>query len=202
MYNFTVEQGKTYLLRLVNGVMNDDMFFAIAGHNVTVVGQDAAYVKPVTTPFVMISPGQTMDLLLRADQSPAQPYYIVARPFYDSTPNFANFTTSAVLRYKLSGTNESSGTGRPPLFPVNLPNIRDRAAADGFTDRIRALATENYPINVPRNISERLFVTVSVNTIVCPDASCEGPRGNRLAASLNNVSFDIPSVDILQAYSR
>jgi laccase len=47
-----VDQDKTYLLRLVNAAMNRDFFFAISEHNLTVVGWDAAYVKPFTTGYV------------------------------------------------------------------------------------------------------------------------------------------------------
>ena len=53
-----VDQGKTYLLRLVNAVVSADMFFAIAQHDLTIVGTDGNYIKPVTTSYILISPGQ------------------------------------------------------------------------------------------------------------------------------------------------
>ena len=37
--------GKTYLLRIVNAAFNDELFFSIADHNLTVVDVDAIYVK-------------------------------------------------------------------------------------------------------------------------------------------------------------
>jgi laccase len=49
-----VEYGKTYLLRIINAVMNEEQFFAIAQHNLTVVGADGAYTKPITTNYIMI----------------------------------------------------------------------------------------------------------------------------------------------------
>ncbi|KAK8463143.1 hypothetical protein SEVIR_1G327050v4 [Setaria viridis] len=47
-----------------------------------------------------------------------------------------------------------------------------------------------------------MLVTIAVNEIACaPDEHCQGPRGNRLAASLNNVSFEAPrDTNILGAY--
>ena len=44
-YRMSVDYGKTYLLYIVNSVMNTDMFVAIADHNLTVVGWDGSYIK-------------------------------------------------------------------------------------------------------------------------------------------------------------
>ncbi|XP_075651316.1 laccase-15-like [Castanea sativa] len=194
-YKLTVEYGKTYLLRLVNAVMNEEMFFGIAKHNFTVVAHDGAYIKPVTTSYIMITPGQTMDILLTANQSPSQ-YYIAATPFFDSNAPFDSTNTSAILQYTGNYTLPSSIP-----YPT-LPNVTDKDAADNFTTRIRSLANAEHPINVPKNITTRIFIAVSVNQILCANASCGGPSGNRLAASLNNVSFVTPSIDVLQAYYR
>lgn len=190
-----MEYGKTYLLRLVNGIMNEEMFFGIAGHNFTVVTQDAAYIKPILTSYIMISPGQTMDILLTADQTPSY-YYIAASPFFDSNAPFDNTTTTAILKY----TNASA----PSSIPLpTLPFVTDKEAADNFTNQLRALASEDHPISVPQNFTERIIITVSVNQLPCDaNVTCGGPNGNRLAASLNNISFSTPTTDILQAYYR
>ena len=62
--------------------MNEEQFFGIAGHSLTVVGQDAAYIKPITTNYIMITPGQTMDILVTANQPPSY-YYIASHSFAD-----------------------------------------------------------------------------------------------------------------------
>ncbi|KAL6134767.1 hypothetical protein ACLB2K_066995 [Fragaria x ananassa] len=62
---------KTYLLRIINAVMNAELYFAIAEHTLTVVGMDGSYVKPIVTDFVMISTGQTMDILVTSKIQPA-----------------------------------------------------------------------------------------------------------------------------------
>ncbi|KAK1315084.1 Laccase-11 [Acorus calamus] len=54
-YALEVESGKTYLLRIVNAALNDELFFTIAGHNMTVVEIDAVYVKPFTTNTLIIA---------------------------------------------------------------------------------------------------------------------------------------------------
>ncbi|KAB1220709.1 putative laccase-9, partial [Morella rubra] len=178
-YHLSVESGKTYLLRLVNAVMNEEMFFGIANHNITVVGQDGAYIKPITTSYIMITPGQTMDILLTANQAPSY-YYMAATPFFDSGAPFDSSNTSAIIQYTGSYTPPAS-----PPYP-SLPNVTDLDAADNFTTRIRSLASAAYPVNVPKTIDTRIMIAVSVNQILCANASCGGPDGNRLAASLNN----------------
>ncbi|KAM7529699.1 hypothetical protein LguiB_033109 [Lonicera macranthoides] len=53
-----VESGKTYLLRIINAALNDELFFAVANHTLTVVEIDAVYTKPFTTQALLIAPGQ------------------------------------------------------------------------------------------------------------------------------------------------
>ncbi|EHA8587734.1 putative Laccase-14 [Cocos nucifera] len=197
-----VEHGKTYLLRVVNAAINNELFFAIAGHRLTVVGTDASYTKPFTTDFIMITPGQTMDLLLEANQpvtnSTNNRYYMAASA-YASAVNvtFDNTTTAAILEY-INGTSSSSIS---PQFPY-LPSYNDTDSATNFTANLRSLASKDHPVDVPQTIDERTIISVSVNEILCPDSSCEGPNGNRLAASLNNISFVPPPIDVLDAYYR
>lgn len=169
------------------------MFFGIAQHNFTVVAQDAAYIKPITTNYIMISPGQTMDILFTANQKPSY-YFMAARPFADTTAPSNNNATTAIVQY--------SGSYTPPLTPPfpDLPGITDKQAADNFTNQIRSLANSEYPINVPTKTDKSIFMAIAVNQIVCPGQSCGGPDGNRLAASLNNITFSTPTLDILTAY--
>ncbi|XP_072995105.1 putative laccase-9 [Typha latifolia] len=191
-----VHRGKTYLLRVINAAINNELFFGVAGHRLTVVGTDASYTKPFTTDYIMITPGQTMDLLLEANQEPNN-YYMAARS-YSSAANlpFDTTTTTAVLEY---ATDSNSNYSIPSSLPL-LPAFDDNDAANRFTAGLRSLASKDHPVDVPTTVDERMIITVSVNVISCPNNSCFGPNGNRLAASLNNVSFENPAIDILEAY--
>ncbi|KAJ0085539.1 hypothetical protein Patl1_07919 [Pistacia atlantica] len=73
-------------------------------------------------------------------------------------------------------------------------------AAQNFTKRIKSLANKEHPVNVPKNITTKIFIAVSLNSLLCPNSSCDTDSGDRTAASLNNVSFDTPQIDILEAY--
>ncbi|KAF3432671.1 hypothetical protein FNV43_RR23773 [Rhamnella rubrinervis] len=193
-FKLRVDHGKTYLLRLINSAMQDILFFSIANHSVTVVGSDGSYTKPFHTDYIAISPGQTFDLLLTANQ-PLHHYYMAAR-VYSAAPNaIDNTTTTAILQY-------NHGNYTAPSLP-NLPYFNDTNASVNFTNRLRSLADHEHQLHVPLNITTQLFFTLSVNTFPCQNNnnSCQGPNVSRLAASVNNISFVSPTINnILQAY--
>ncbi|XP_061943871.1 laccase-14-like [Populus nigra] len=193
-YRLKVNSGRTYLLRIINAVMNEEQFFGIAGHSLTVVGQDAAYIKPITTNYIMITPGQTMDILVTANQPPSY-YYIASHSFVDGAGiAFDNTTTTAIFQY-----NGNYSRPKPVPLPV-LPVFNDTAAAENYTSRVRGLASRDHPVNVPQTINRRLYITIALNFLPCTEATCNS--STRLAASMNNVSFAAKPIDILQAYYR
>lgn len=193
-FRMLVTKGQTYLLRVVNAAMNDELFFSIANHTLKVVGMDGSYIKPITTNYILITPGQSMDILLDANQTNSL-YYMAAAPYSTGTNvSFDNTTATAILRYNGSYTPPSS-----PSFPI-LPAFNDTQAATNFTSQLRSLADADHPISVPLTIDKHMIITVSVNTLPCAGNSCAGRNGSRLSASLNNISFVKPTIDILQAY--
>lgn len=183
-----VEQGKTYLLRIINAALNDELFFAIADHNMTVVEIDAVYIKPFTTKSLLIAPGQTTNVLVRANQIPGR-YFMATRTFIDVPIPVDNKTATAIFQYK----------GIPnrvlPTFP-QLPPSNDSGFALSYNKKFRSLNTPQYPANVPLNVDRKLFYTVGLGMNPCP--SCV--NGTRLTASLNNISFVMPNTALLQAH--
>ncbi|MED6122325.1 hypothetical protein PIB30_038714 [Stylosanthes scabra] len=199
-FKFTVDFGKTYLLRMVNAAMNVIFFFSVYKHNLTVVGADASYTEPLTRDFICISPGQTLDVLLHANQEPDH-YYMAARA-YSSSPNVPvdNTTTTARIHYNGNYTPTSS-----PSLP-HLPDYNDTNAAFSFLASLRGIPN-TYPYKVPTKIATRIISTVSINTFPCPEGqnssqTCQGANGTRLAASMNNISFVLPEISILDAYYK
>uniref|UniRef100_A0A2N9EJB1 Laccase n=1 Tax=Fagus sylvatica TaxID=28930 RepID=A0A2N9EJB1_FAGSY len=195
-HRWVVDYGKTYLLRLVNAAMNAELYFAIAQHNLTVVGLDGSYVKPVVTDFVMITPGQTMDMLVTAKQHLGR-YYVAARQYDSVRPDVTDYdqtNATAILEY--GGNYTHSDT---PIFPSTLPTYEDFVSALTFTNRLRSLANQDHPVNVPKNITTRMYITASMNTVTF---DYEGTTRSGLASSLNNVSWVNPSTDVLLAYYR
>ncbi|GAB4831868.1 Laccase-22 [Ancistrocladus abbreviatus] len=187
-YTLHVESGKTYLLRIVNAAVNDELFFKIAGHRLTVVEVDASYTKPFLTDTIYIAPGQTTNALLKADQ-PAGKYLIAISTFMDAPVAIDNLTNYAILRYH----------GTPPGTSVALtamPAINATASQSNFTNSLRSLNSKKYPATVPLVIDHSLFFTMGVGVDPCPTCM----NGSKLVGDINNISFVLPTIALLQAH--
>lgn len=189
-FKLLVDRGKTYLLRIINAAMQDILFFSISKHQLTVVGTDATYTKPLKVDYITISPGQTINVLFEANQI-LDKYYMAARA-YSSAQGVAydNTTTTAIVQYNGRKYIQSSS---PPSLPY-LPYFNDTNASVNFTGKLRSLANKNHPIKVPLKMSTKLIFTLSINQ------NTESNGTTRLLASMNNISFVQPTIDILKAY--
>ncbi|XP_052176781.1 laccase-13-like isoform X2 [Diospyros lotus] len=169
----------------------------VANHKLTVVGADAAYTMPFTTRTLMLGPGQTTNVLLTADQTPGR-YYIAARAYASArNAQFDNTTATAILEYKSALCSARKGFLSKPTLP-QLPAYNDTATVAAFTTQFRSPSN----VKVPIEIDEDLFLTVGLGFVNCnPGPQCQGPNNTRFAASMNNVSFVLPSTtSLLQAY--
>ncbi|KAH6777095.1 SKU5 similar 5 [Perilla frutescens var. hirtella] len=107
---FTVEQGKTYRLRISNVGLRNSLNLRIQGHTMKLVEVEGTHTLQTTLSSLDVHVGQSYSVLLTADQPPHQDYYIaVSTRFASSTV----LTTTAVLHYTTSG-NPVSG----PLPPA------------------------------------------------------------------------------------
>ncbi|KAI3780210.1 hypothetical protein L2E82_10181 [Cichorium intybus] len=199
----TVEHGKTYMLRIINAALNDELFFTIANHTLTVVEVDASYTKPFDTTAIMITPGQTSTVLFTANQykhGSTGLFVMAARPYLTTVFPFDNTTTIGFLKYK--GTMaEIINLPKPSkvLLPHDLPRMEDHAFATKFSHQLRSLGTTKYPCKVPKKIDKRILITISLNLQDCPaNQTCKGYNGKRFAASMNNQSFVRPLTSILE----
>ncbi|XP_078172586.1 putative laccase-11 [Carex rostrata] len=192
-FKLTVKPSRTYLLRLINAALNTELFFSIANHSLTVVETDASYVKPISTNTLLISPGQTINVLLSTYQTtPNSSFLMAASPYTTSAGTFDNTTVAGILKYTAKIL---------PAIKPTLPPFNDTTTATNFNSRLRSLASPSYPARVPMKIDRRFFFTVSLGTSPCPkNATCQGPNGTKFAASINNVSFVRPSISMLEAH--
>ncbi|XP_031259360.1 laccase-1 [Pistacia vera] len=202
----TVEPGRSYMLRIINAALNDELFFAVAKHTFTVVEIDAVYTKPFTTPAIMIAPGQTTTVLLTANQVPDSSglFAMAARPYLTSVFPFNNSTTIGFLRYKNKGTGKiKTNLNTWNLQLYNLPGMEDTPFATKFANNLRSLASSQYPCNVPKTIDKRVVVAISLNLQDCPEnETCTGYNGKKFYASMNNQSFVRPSLSILESHYK
>ncbi|KAF7845502.1 laccase-17-like [Senna tora] len=204
-FKLKVKPGKTYLLRLINAALNDELFFSIANHTFTVVEADAAYVKPFEIDAILITPGQTTNVLFKTKSHyPKATFFMTARPYATGLGTFDNSTVAGILEYEAPSNSFHSAASmkKLPLFKPILPPINDTSFAAYFAGKLRSLASIQFPANVPQNIDRRLFFTVGLGTDPCHNnyQTCQGPNGTMFAASVNNVSFTLSSTALLQAY--
>eukprot|EP00253_Pinus_taeda_P006257 PITA_06257 len=198
-----VNHGKTYLLRIVNAALNDELFVAIANHSLTVVEVDAVYVKPFQIDALVITPGQTTNVLFTANASAnvgaVQQFFIAARPFVTGGGTFDNSTVAGIVSYNISNSNNSSAIMMP-----RLPSLNDTTFAANFSAKLRSLATSQFPALVPQMVDKNFFFTVGLGLNPCPtgmgNATCQAPNNTRFTASVNKISFVLPSTALLQSH--
>ncbi|XP_031378369.1 laccase-4-like isoform X1 [Punica granatum] len=189
-FTLPVENGKTYMLRIINAALNEELFFKIAGHKLTVVEVDATYVKPFKIDTIVIAPGQTTNVLVTADKSSGK-YLVVASPFMDSPIAVDNLTATATLHYSGTLANTQTTLTIPP--PKNAT-----AVANNFIESLRSLNSKKYPARVPKTVDHNLFFTIGLGINPCP--SCKAGNGSRVVADINNVTFVMPTTALLQAH--
>ncbi|KAB1224129.1 Laccase-17 [Morella rubra] len=200
-YRLKVKPGKTYLLRLINAALNDELFFSIANHTLTVVEADAVYVKPFETDKLLITPGQTTNVLLKTKPSfPNATFLMVAKPYVTGRGTFDNSSVAGILQYEQPSHNSS--IKNLLLLKPTLPALNDTNFVANFTRKFRSLANAQFTATVPQTVDRKFFFTMGLGTMPCPqNTTCGGPTNStKFIASVNNVSFVLPSVAMLQAH--
>ncbi|MFS8022240.1 putative laccase [Helianthus anomalus] len=194
VYKINVVPGKTYMIRLIGALLNMESFFSIANHKLTIVEADGEYTKPFITDRVMLGPGQTLNVLVTADQKIGR--YSMAMGPYMSAQNasFQNITSIAYFQY-------IGATPNSVAIPASLlPRFNDNLAVKTVMDGLKSLEIGQ----VPKEIDMNLFFTIGLNVNKCgsktPNQNCQGVNGGVMAASMNNNSFIRPNISLLQAY--
>ncbi|KAG5106459.1 hypothetical protein JHK82_043429 [Glycine max] len=111
-----------------------------------------------------------------------------------------NCSSKGTLIYKQP---KNSSVKNLTLLKPTLPPINATSFVANFTAKFRSLASAKFPAKVPQKVDRKFFFTVGLGTSPCPkNTTCQGPSNNtKFAASVNNISFALPSsVSIMQAY--
>ncbi|OIS97985.1 laccase-17 [Nicotiana attenuata] len=185
-FKLKVKPGKTYLLRMINAALNDELFFSIANHTLTVVDADAVYVKPFETDTILVTPGQTTNVLLKTKSKyPSATFLMSARPYVTGQGTFDNSTVTGILEYESPVLHSTKSMKKLPMFKPILPPLNDTSFATNFSKKLRSLANSQFPAKVPQNVDKHFFFTVGLGTT---------------PSSINNVSFVQPTTALLQSH--
>ncbi|XP_009353293.2 L-ascorbate oxidase homolog [Pyrus x bretschneideri] len=109
-FTFTVDQGKTYRLRISNVGLTTSINFRIQGHKMMLVEVEGTHSLQNTYSSLDIHLGQSYSVLVTADQPP-QDYYIVVSSRFTSQV----LSSTSILHYSNSA---GSVSGPPPGGPT------------------------------------------------------------------------------------
>ncbi|XP_062079177.1 L-ascorbate oxidase homolog [Humulus lupulus] len=111
-YSLTVDQGKTYRLRISNVGLQNSLNFRIQNHKMKLVEVEGTHTLQTTYSSLDVHVGQSYSVLVTADQ-PGQDYYIVVSTRFTTGPDY--LITTGVLHYSNSAGQVS---GPPPGGPT------------------------------------------------------------------------------------
>ena len=172
----TVEEGKTYRLRIINSAQLVMMNFAITSHNMTIVQVEGTNVKPVVVESLDIAPGQRYDVLVSADQEPGS-YWIETTVRERDMPLVVG---RAILHYSSSNTNVTEPEASPshPVWNNSAHGIDQDSSL--FT-----LDPSKHPEIVALNATDvtRYVIVGTQNQLIDEDGEVQ-----RLLWAVNNVS--------------
>ncbi|KAK1263094.1 Laccase-12/13 [Acorus gramineus] len=84
------------------------------------------------------------------------------------------------------------------LLKTHSPNSNTAFASDEFRQQV---PEPQQTASAHIHVDNRFFFTVGLGTSPCPkNHTCKGPNGTKLAGSVNNVSFTLPTTALLQAH--
>ena len=193
-----VQKGRTYLLRIINAAINTHLFFGVANHTLTVVERDAVYVQPFETNAILLSPGETINVLLKAKRYYAGSFAIAANVYQpQSRIRVGSVPATAILYYRHSGPiNTAINTSLVPL--PGFPTSTNATFENEFVASLKSLPGQHA---IPQTVDEDLFFTVGYALQNCSDCPRSFSPGIRMGTALNNYGFVHPVANsILQAY--
>ncbi|XP_028124523.1 L-ascorbate oxidase homolog [Camellia sinensis] len=109
-YTFTIDQGKTYRFRISNVGLATSINFRIQGHTMKLVEVEGSHTLQNAYSSLDIHLGQSLSVLITADQPPKDYYIVVSSRFTSRI-----LTTTAILHYSNSFTRVF---GPPPGGPT------------------------------------------------------------------------------------
>ncbi|WCJ44320.1 SKU5 similar 5 [Euphorbia peplus] len=172
-YSLTVEQGKTYRLRISNVGLQNSLNFRIQNHKMKLVEVEGTHTLQTTYSSLDVHLGQSYSVLFTADQ-PGQDYYIVVSSRFTSPV----ITTTGVLHYSNSAGPVS---GPPPGGPT--------IQVDWSLNQARSIRT-NLTASGPRPNPQGSYHYGMINTTrTLIFSSSAGQVNGKQRYGVNSVSF-------------
>ncbi|XP_044475545.1 L-ascorbate oxidase homolog [Mangifera indica] len=179
-YSLTVEQGKTYRLRISNVGLQNSLNFRIQNHKMKLVEVEGTHTLQTTYSSLDVHVGQSYSVLFTADQ-PGQDYYIVVSSRFTSQV----LTTTGVLHYSNSAGPVS---GPPPGGPTTQ--------IDWSLNQARSIRT-NLTASGPRPNPQGSYHYGLINTTkTIRLSSSAGQVNGKQRYAINSVSYIAPDTPL------
>ncbi|XP_076674760.1 uncharacterized protein LOC143372470 [Andrena cerasifolii] len=209
---FVVTQNKRYRFRIINSFSTVCIAeLSIQNHNMTLIAQDGANVKPEHVDILITSSGERVDVIIHANQ-PVDNYYIVVRglsecaekrvqqlailryvgapstpsrplPSYDDAP-------TGIVYNPLNGTTCNSNDTSKAVCVNQLKSVdEDRRPSNVMPDLIQILDFWFFSFSDDGN--KLLFETDSYRSFF------NTPGATQIVSMLNNYTFETPSSPLL-----
>ncbi|KAB5568072.1 hypothetical protein DKX38_001865 [Salix brachista] len=175
-YYLTVEQGKTYRLRISNVGLQNSLNFRIQNHKMKLVEVEGTHTVQTTYSSLDIHVGQSYSVLFTADQ-PGLDYYIVVTSRFTSTV----LNTTGILHYSNSAGAVSGPFPGGPTIEVDWSLNQARS--------IRTNLTASGPRPNPQGSYHYGMINTTRTLIV---ASSAGQVNGKQRYGVNSVSFIAP----------
>ncbi|RDX78043.1 hypothetical protein CR513_41741, partial [Mucuna pruriens] len=170
---FTVEQGKTYRLRISNVGLQNTLNFRIQGHDMKLVEVEGTHTIQTTYSSLDVHAGQSYSVLITADQAPKDYYIAVSTRFTNTI-----LTSTAILHYSNS---QQSVSGPIPGGPTTQIDWSIKQARS-----IRTNLTASGPRPNPQGSYHYGLINIS-RTITLQSSAAQVNGKQRYA--VNSVSF-------------
>ncbi|KAJ6352015.1 hypothetical protein OIU76_001267 [Salix suchowensis] len=176
-YSLTVEQGKTYRLRISNVGLQNSLNFRIQNHKMKLVEVEGTHTLQTTYSSLDVHVGQSYSVLFTADQ-PGQDYYIVVTSRF-TAPVVLN--TTGTLHYSNSAGPVSGPFPGGPTTQIDWSLNQARS--------IRTNLTASGPRPNPQGSYHYGMINTSRTIIV---ANSAGQVNGKQRYGVNSVSFVAP----------
>ncbi|KQJ94623.1 monocopper oxidase-like protein SKS1 [Brachypodium distachyon] len=130
--SLTFKAGRTYRLRVSNVGTRTSLSFRIQGHKLLLVEAEGTYTAQKHYASLDVHPGQSLSVLVAADQAP-KPYYTVVSSLF-VTPEL--FGVGTVLYAGGPSAAGSAATGDAPLHDLSSHNSYNRSMEQAKTIRM------------------------------------------------------------------
>ncbi|GAB4832984.1 hypothetical protein Ancab_007005 [Ancistrocladus abbreviatus] len=171
--SFTVQQGKTYRLRISNVGLQNSLNFRIQGHKLTLVEVEGTHTLQTTYSSLDVHVGQSYSVLVTADQPPKDYYIVVSTRFTSQV-----LTTTGVLHYSNSAGPVSGPIPGGPTIQIDWSLSQARS--------VRMNLTASGPRPNPQG-SYHYGLINTTRTIVLQNSA--GQVNGKQRYAVNSVSF-------------